>query len=81
MKTRYLTLFLTAAGAVFALGGAGCSSSSTLDPNVQARLRNSLPSATQPQVARAPRRWGKMHGVSRTCIQRGRFAWRLSSQK
>ena len=59
MKTRYLTLFftaagaLTAAGAVFAVGG--CSSNSTLDPNVQARLRNSLPSAcTADQVKACP---------------------------
>jgi len=53
MKTRYLTLFLTATGAVFAVGGCG---SSNLDPgSVQARLRNSLPSAcTADQVKACP---------------------------
>jgi len=42
MKTRYLTVFLTAAGAMFALSACD-SGSSTLDPNVEARLRNDLP--------------------------------------
>ena len=52
MKTRYLTLFLTAAGAVFAVGGCG---SSTLDPTVAARLRNDLPTAcTAEQVKACP---------------------------
>jgi hypothetical protein len=56
MKIRYLTLFLTAAGAVFALGGAGCSTDgSSADPNVQARLRNQLPSAcTADQIKACP---------------------------
>jgi hypothetical protein len=54
MKTRYLTLFLTAAGAVFAVGG--CSTdTSNLDPNVEARLRNTLPSAcTAEQIKACP---------------------------
>jgi len=52
MKTRTLTLFLTAAGAIFAVGGCG---SSSLDPNVQARLRNDLPSAcTADQIMACP---------------------------
>jgi len=56
MRTRYLTLFLTAAGAVFALGSAGCSTDgSNTDPNVQARLRNQLPSAcTADQIKACP---------------------------
>jgi hypothetical protein len=53
MKTRYLTLFLTATGAVFAVGG--CSGSSTLDPNVDARLRNDLPGVcTAAQIQACP---------------------------
>src|SRR3954469_1649722 len=53
MKTRYLMLFLTAGGAVFAIGG--CSGSSTLDPNVEARLRNDLPGVcTAAQIKACP---------------------------
>ena len=50
MKTRYLTLFLTAAGAVLAVGGCG---SSTLDPTVPARLRNDLPTACTAEQIKA----------------------------
>jgi hypothetical protein len=52
MKTRYLTVFLTAAGAMFAL--AGCDTGSpTLDPNVEARLRNDLPAVCTAEQIRA----------------------------
>ena len=55
MKTRYLTLlFLTAAGASFGLGACD-TGSSTLDPNVDARLRNNLPAAcTADQIRACP---------------------------
>src|SRR5258708_4238737 len=35
----------------------------------------------EPQAAGPPRSMSKWRGVCRACIQRGRFAWRLSSQK
>ena len=54
MKTRYLTVFLTAAGAMFALSACD-SGSSTLDPNVEARLRNDLPAVcTAEQIKACP---------------------------
>jgi hypothetical protein len=55
MKTRYLlTVFLSATGVVLAVGG--CSTdSSNIDPNVEARLRNNLPSAcTAEQIKACP---------------------------
>jgi len=53
MKTRYLVLFLSAAGASFAIGA--CSSPNTLDPQVEARLRNDLPTVcTAAQIAACP---------------------------
>ena len=69
MKTRYLlTVFLSATGAVFAVGG--CSTDgSTLDPNVEARLRNDLPAVcTAEQIKACPaveRRPGARTGRSR----------------
>ena len=54
MKTRYLTVFLTAAGAMFALSACD-GGSSTLDPNVEARLRNDLPAVcTAEQISGLP---------------------------
>jgi hypothetical protein len=54
MKTRYLTLFLTAAGAMIVFSGCD-GNSNTLDPNVQARLRNNLPIAcTADQIQACP---------------------------
>ena len=52
MKTRYLTVFLTAAGAMFALSACD-GGSSTLDPNVEARLRNDLPAVCTAEQIRA----------------------------
>jgi len=53
MKTRTLVLFLSAAGASFAIGA--CSSPNTLDPQVEARLRNDLPTVcTAAQIAACP---------------------------
>ena len=58
MKTRYLTVFLTAAGAMFALSACD-SGSSTLDPNVEARLRNDLPAVcTAEKIMAVPTRAG-----------------------
>ena len=54
MKTRYLTVFLTAAGAMFALSSCD-TGSATLDPNVEARLRNDLPAyCTAEQINACP---------------------------
>ena len=54
MKTRYLVLFLSAAGASVAIGA--CSSSPlNPDPQVDARLRNDLPSVcTADRIAACP---------------------------
>lgn len=54
MKTRYLVLFLSAAGASFAIGA--CSTSPVNpDPQVDARLRNDLPSVcTADKIAACP---------------------------